>query len=105
MWHSESKLLHQTDCMCCTPLFDSTNLQVVQFRTNVTSIDPERLPYKINSCLPHDIRVTWMSQTAPDFNVTVSARHKVRAGDASIDGGVCFCCGLSSCVILCAVRI
>jgi tRNA U38,U39,U40 pseudouridine synthase TruA len=45
--------------------------------TNVTSIDPQRLPYKLNSLLPHDIRVCWMSQTAPDFNVTVSAKHKV----------------------------
>ncbi len=51
--------------------------QVVQFLTNVTSIDPERLPYKLNSLLPHDIRVKWMRQTAPDFNVTVTARHKV----------------------------
>lgn len=45
--------------------------------TNVTTIDPSRLPYKLNSLLPHDIRVTWMSQTAPDFNVTVTAKHKV----------------------------
>lgn len=51
--------------------------QVVQFMTNVSSIDPQRLPYKLNSLLPHDIRVCSMSQTATDFNVTVSAQHKV----------------------------
>jgi tRNA U38,U39,U40 pseudouridine synthase TruA len=58
---------------CCVCL----HLQVVQFMTDVTSIDPQKLPYKLNSLLPRDIRVTWMSQTAPDFNVTVSALHKV----------------------------
>jgi hypothetical protein len=51
--------------------------QVVQFMTNSTSIDPDQLPYKLNSLLPHDIRVIWMSRTAPDFNVTVSALRKV----------------------------
>lgn len=60
--------------LCCAVLC----LQVVQFATNVTSIDTQRLPYKLNSLLPHDIRVCWMSQTAPDFSVTVSAKHKVR---------------------------
>lgn len=54
--------------------------------TNVTSIDPHQLPYKLNSLLPHDIRVSWMSQTAPDFNVTVSAQHKVCPCCCSWDG-------------------
>jgi len=58
-------------CMCCL------YFQVVQFTTNVSSIDPQRLPFKLNSLLPHDIRVCSMSQTAPDFIVTVSAQHKV----------------------------
>lgn len=61
--------------------------QVVQFMTDVTSIDPQRLPYKLNSLLPHDIRVTWMSQTAPDFNVTVSALHKTYR--YNLDTGAC----------------
>jgi hypothetical protein len=52
-------------------------VQVVQFMTNVDSINPERMPYKLNSLLPHDIRIKWMSQTAPDFSVTVTAKHKV----------------------------
>jgi tRNA U38,U39,U40 pseudouridine synthase TruA len=50
----------------------------VQFFTNSSSINPAALPYKLNSLLPHDIRVFWMRQTAPDFNVTVSALRKVR---------------------------
>ncbi|KAF6258703.1 pseudouridine synthase [Scenedesmus sp. NREL 46B-D3] len=50
--------------------------QVVQFFTNSSGIDPAALPYKLNSLLPPDIRVFWMSQTAPDFNVTVSALRK-----------------------------
>lgn len=66
---------------CCLPrcpraLPDPT--QVVQFFTNSTAIDPAALPRKLNSLLPHDIRVRWMSQTAPDFSVTVSALRKVR---------------------------
>lgn len=60
-------------------------LQVVQFMTNASSIDPQRLPYKLNSLLPHDIRISWMAQTAPDFNVTVTAKHKVRSGCAAAD--------------------
>lgn len=63
----------QPDLLCS----GLVHMQVVQFWTNVTSINPDRLPYKLNSLLPHDIRVSWMSQTAPDFNVTVSAQHKV----------------------------
>jgi hypothetical protein len=55
-------------------------VQVVQFMTNVASLDPQRFPYKLNSLLPHDIRVYWMSQTAPDFSVTASANHKVGSG-------------------------
>jgi hypothetical protein len=54
-------------------------LQVVQFFTNSSSIDSSALPYKLNSLLPHDIRIFWMRQTAPDFNVTVSALRKVSA--------------------------
>ncbi|WIA34191.1 hypothetical protein OEZ86_012549 [Tetradesmus obliquus] len=50
--------------------------QVVQFFTNSSSIDPGKFPYKLNSLLPGDIRVFWMRQTAPDFNVTVSALRK-----------------------------
>lgn len=52
-------------------------VQVVQFMTNVSSLDPQRFPYKLNSLLPKDIRVYWMSKTAPDFSVTASANHKV----------------------------
>lgn len=69
-------------------------VQVVQFYTNSVSIDPERLPYKLNSLLPPAIRVQWMSQTAPDFNVTVSAVRKVRepvAAAAGITGGGVTC--------------
>uniref|UniRef100_A0A383VMC2 tRNA pseudouridine synthase n=1 Tax=Tetradesmus obliquus TaxID=3088 RepID=A0A383VMC2_TETOB len=50
--------------------------QVVQFFTNSSSIDPGKFPYKLNSLLPGDIRVFWIRQTAPDFNVTVSALRK-----------------------------
>lgn len=50
---------------------------MVHFMTNVTSIDPERLPFKLNTLLPHDIRIRWMRRTAPDFSVTVSAIDKV----------------------------
>jgi tRNA pseudouridine(38-40) synthase len=54
--------------------------QVVQFHTNrPEAVDPEKLPLKLNSLLPHDIRVGWMAATAPDFNVTCSASGKVRA--------------------------
>jgi tRNA U38,U39,U40 pseudouridine synthase TruA len=53
-------------------------LQVVQFHTNVANINVEKLPYRLNSLMPPDIRVMWAHQTAPDFNVTCSAREKVR---------------------------
>ena len=52
--------------------------QVVQFRTRrPEAVDPARLPLKLNSLLPHDIRVKWMAATAPDFNVTCSATGKI----------------------------
>lgn len=58
--------------------------QVVQFRTHrpeaVHTIGLERLPRKLNSLLPFDIRVGWAAATAPDFNVTCSATGKVREG-------------------------
>jgi tRNA U38,U39,U40 pseudouridine synthase TruA len=59
----------------------------VQFFTNSSSIDAAALPYKLNSLLPHDIRVFWMRQTALDFNVTVSALRKVRG--LLLTGSVC----------------
>eukprot|EP00775_Hariotina_reticulata_P010074 gene10074-10229_t len=69
----------KTLCVCAAGRTDAgvhARGQVVQFMTNSTSIDPDQLPYKLNSLLPHDIRVTRMSRTAPDFNVTVSALRK-----------------------------
>lgn len=69
--------------------------QVVQFMTNATAVDPARLPHKLNSLLPADIRVRAMHQTAPDFHVTVSALHKVRGArgrglgwGCAVSGGV-----------------
>lgn len=58
-------------------LAPATPTQVVQFFTNVSTIDPQRLPFKLNSLLPDDIRVREMHPTAPDFVVTVSAIDKV----------------------------
>lgn len=49
----------------------------MQFHTNVGWISSDRLPYKLNSLLPPDVRVLEARQTAPDFNVTVSATSKV----------------------------
>ncbi|KAI8477440.1 MAG: pseudouridine synthase [Monoraphidium minutum] len=52
--------------------------QVVQFRTSrPEAIDGARLPGRLNSLLPHDIRVAWVRATAPDFNVTCSATGKI----------------------------
>jgi hypothetical protein len=52
--------------------------QVVQFRTAAPGrVDVGKLPSKLNSLLPHDIRVSWMAATAPDFHVTCSAAGKV----------------------------
>lgn len=55
--------------------------QVVQFCTSSPEkLQPGKLPLKLNSLLPHDIRVTWVGQTAADFNVTCSAIGKVGWG-------------------------
>jgi hypothetical protein len=56
--------------------------QVVQFRTDRPELvgDPSRLAFRLNSLLPHDIRVGWVAATAPDFNVTCTATGKVGAG-------------------------
>jgi tRNA pseudouridine38-40 synthase len=52
--------------------------QVVQFRTlRPDAIDTAKLPSKLNSLLPWDVRVLDARATAPDFNVTVSATGKV----------------------------
>lgn len=53
--------------------------QVVQFHTNKEQIDARRVLKSLNSLLPPDIRVFWMRQTAPDFNVTCCATSKVCA--------------------------
>jgi hypothetical protein len=53
--------------------------QVVQFHTNKEQIDHRRVLKSLNSLLPPDIRVFWMRQTAPDFNVTCCATSKVCA--------------------------
>ncbi|EFJ41663.1 tRNA pseudouridine synthase, partial [Volvox carteri f. nagariensis] len=49
--------------------------QVVQFSCD-KELDVTKMPYKLNSVLPHDIRVLRMSRTAPDFSVTCSALGK-----------------------------
>lgn len=51
--------------------------QVLQFRCN-QDLDVGKLSYRVNSLLPHDIRVLRVSRTAPDFSVTCSALGKVR---------------------------
>lgn len=50
--------------------------QVVQFSCSRDDLDPNKLPYKLNSILPPDIRVVRMNRTAPDFSVTCSALGK-----------------------------
>ncbi|KIZ05810.1 tRNA pseudouridine synthase A [Monoraphidium neglectum] len=53
--------------------------QVVQFRTNrPRAVDPARLPKRLNSLLPHNIRVSGAAATAPDFLVTSCATGKAR---------------------------
>ncbi|GIL92573.1 hypothetical protein Vretifemale_20088 [Volvox reticuliferus] len=49
--------------------------QVVQFSCN-REVDVDKMPYKLNSVLPHDIRVLRVTRTAPDFSVTCSALGK-----------------------------
>lgn len=49
--------------------------QVVQFFCH-QPVDPVSLPHRLNSVLPHDIRVSSATATAPDFNVTASASGK-----------------------------
>ncbi|KXZ50137.1 hypothetical protein GPECTOR_17g773 [Gonium pectorale] len=49
--------------------------QVVQFSCN-KDLDVSKMPYKLNSVLPHDIRVLRIHRTAPDFSVTCSALGK-----------------------------
>ncbi|GLC49634.1 hypothetical protein PLESTB_000269700 [Pleodorina starrii] len=49
--------------------------QVVQFSCN-RELDVAKMPYKLNSVLPHDIRVLRLTRTAPDFSVTCSALGK-----------------------------
>ncbi|GLI71304.1 hypothetical protein VaNZ11_016446, partial [Volvox africanus] len=49
--------------------------QVVQFSCN-RELDFDKMPYKLNSVLPHDIRVLSITRTAPDFSVTCSALGK-----------------------------
>ncbi|GBF88550.1 tRNA pseudouridine synthase A [Raphidocelis subcapitata] len=52
--------------------------QVVQFHTNRPDwVDLEKFPARVNSLLPHDIRISWLAATAPDFNVTCSATGKI----------------------------
>ncbi|GIL62490.1 hypothetical protein Vafri_16701 [Volvox africanus] len=49
--------------------------QVVQFSCN-RELDLDKMSYKLNSVLPHDIRVLRITRTAPDFSVTCSALGK-----------------------------
>ncbi len=56
--------------------------QVVQFSCNRDDLDPNKLPYKLNSILPPDIRVVRVNRTAPDFSVTCSALGKVGGAGA-----------------------
>ncbi|KAF8066244.1 truA1 [Scenedesmus sp. PABB004] len=69
----------RTLCVCAAGRTDAgvhARGQVVQFYSNAASLDPAWLPGKLNSMLPHDVRVLWAARTAPDFSVTVSALRK-----------------------------
>ena len=52
---------------------------MVQFYSDHAELDPQKMPYKLNSLLPPDVRVLSFARTAPDFIVTVSAVGKVGA--------------------------
>lgn len=53
-------------------------LQVVQFYAD-QHLESDRLIKRLNSLLPHDIRVLAAARTAPDFSATRSATGKVRS--------------------------
>ena len=59
----------------------------MQFYTHSQYLDPQRLLWRLNSLLPHDIRVLALMRTAPDFVVTCSAISKVGGPGEGGGGG------------------